>query len=339
MSIRPLLSTLLTLVIGCDPPPPSPPTEPLTVTDPMEIGRTLTSWLYDGKTLSIWEAMTPDMQGVFGNERGLAGFRMDFISGTGEERAIVSERVVDAIGTHVYNRVAVFSKTEDTVLLQWSIDSTRKVVGLLITPTPKAAPSRHLAYETKTPLRLPFTGEWFVFWGGRDVIDNYHAEARDQRFAVDLVMVRDGRSHSGDGKRNGDYYCFGQPILAPAAGIVTATANDLPDQQPGDMNRRRPLGNHVIIDHGNNEYSFLAHLQRGSVSVQPGARVEQGQVIGRCGNSGNTSEPHVHYHLQNTPKFGRGEGLPAQFGNYVADGSPVERGELLRGQRITAPSP
>jgi len=62
--------------------------------------------------------------------------------------------------------------------------------------------------------------------------------------------------------------------------------------------------------------------------------VKQGQIIGRCGNSGNTSEPHLHYHLQNSPKFGQSEGLPAQFVNYVADGERVERGEPVQGQRI-----
>ena len=334
MTKKSVLSTLFALIVGCDMPPPSPPAEPLTVTDPMEVGRTLTKWLYEGKTLSIWEVLGPDMRGMFGGERGLAGFRGDVVNGAGDERAIISERVVNVPGATVYNRIATFTKTKDTVLVQWTLDTSRTVIGLLISPAAKAAPTRHLDYQTKTALRLPFSGEWHVFWGGRDAVDNYHAEASDQRFAVDLVMVRNGGTHSGDGKRNEDYYCFGQPILAPAAGTVVASENDLPDQTPGDMNRRKPLGNHVIIDHGNGEYSFLAHLQRGSVAVQKGARVDSGAVIGRCGNSGNTSEPHLHYHLQTTPTFGRGEGLPAQFNNFKADGKAVTRGELLRGQLI-----
>jgi murein DD-endopeptidase MepM/ murein hydrolase activator NlpD len=90
----------------------------------------------------------------------------------------------------------------------------------------------------------------------------------------------------------------------------------------------------VILDHGNGEFSLLAHLRRGSVAVRPGATVAAGQKLGECGNSGNTSEPHLHYHLQNTAVFGRAEGLPAQFMVYTADGRPVTRGEPVRGQTI-----
>jgi murein DD-endopeptidase MepM/ murein hydrolase activator NlpD len=62
--------------------------------------------------------------------------------------------------------------------------------------------------------------------------------------------------------------------------------------------------------------------------------VQRGEVLGRCGNSGNSSEAHLHYHLQNTPEFNQGEGLPPQFQNYVADGQVVSRGEPIRGQKI-----
>jgi murein DD-endopeptidase MepM/ murein hydrolase activator NlpD len=90
----------------------------------------------------------------------------------------------------------------------------------------------------------------------------------------------------------------------------------------------------VILDHGNGEYSLLAHLRHGSVAVAAGARISAGDKVGECGNSGNTTEPHLHYHLQDTPVFGRAEGLPAQFTGYVADGRPVARGEPVRGQTI-----
>ena len=98
------------------------------------------------------------------------------------------------------------------------------------------------------------------------------------------------------------------------------------------------MGNHVIIDHGNGEFSFLCHLRNGSVKVKPGDKVTKGQEIARCGNSGNTSEPHLHYHLQATGKFGDGDGLPAQFRDVVIDGKDVARGEPLRGQTIAPKS-
>jgi murein DD-endopeptidase MepM/ murein hydrolase activator NlpD len=69
------------------------------------------------------------------------------------------------------------------------------------------------------------------------------------------------------------------------------------------LNKKQPKGNYVIIDHGNGEYSFLAHLKKGSMVVAVGDSLKSGQFIGLCGNSGNSSEPHLHYHLQNKPIF------------------------------------
>jgi murein DD-endopeptidase MepM/ murein hydrolase activator NlpD len=90
----------------------------------------------------------------------------------------------------------------------------------------------------------------------------------------------------------------------------------------------------VIIDHGNSEYSVLAHLKLGSVRVKVGQKVMPGTMIGRCGNSGNSPVPHLHIHLQNTPVIFGGEGLPMQFQDYVADKKPVSTGEPERGQII-----
>jgi murein DD-endopeptidase MepM/ murein hydrolase activator NlpD len=140
-------------------------------------------------------------------------------------------------------------------------------------------------------------------------------------------------SRKGDGTRNAQYYCFGQPILAPGAGKAVVVVDGLEDNVPGKMDREHPAGNHVVLDHGNGEFSFLAHFTKG-IQVGEGADVASGAVLGKCGNSGNSSEPHLHYHLQSTPVFREGEGLPAQFLEYVADGKEVARGEPTRGQTI-----
>ncbi len=155
-----------------------------------------------------------------------------------------------------------------------------------------------------------------------------------QRFALDLLILRDGASHTGSGRRNEDYDCFGKPILAPAIGKVLEVLDGVADNVPGQMNPKIVTGNRVIIDHGNNEYSVLAHLCKGSPRVASGDAVHAGDRIGDCGNSGNSSEPHLHYQLQDGPAFGASAGLPAQFSNYVADDQPVARGEPTRGQRI-----
>ncbi len=106
------------------------------------------------------------------------------------------------------------------------------------------------------------------------------------------------------------------------------------DNPPGSLNTDDPLGNHVVIDHGQGEFSVLGHLQRDSLRVNVGDRVRAGHPIARCGNSGASTEPHLQYHLQDGPALGAAEGLPAQFLGYSADGALVERGEPRRGQFI-----
>ncbi|WP_092891398.1 M23 family metallopeptidase [Roseicitreum antarcticum] len=81
-------------------------------------------------------------------------------------------------------------------------------------------------------------------------------------------------------------------------------------------------------------WRFLAHLQRGSLAVAKGGSVTTGQQIGQCGNSGNTSETHLHFHMQTSLMLGQGEGLPAQFRNYLANGVLIDRGEPTEGETI-----
>jgi murein DD-endopeptidase MepM/ murein hydrolase activator NlpD len=108
-------------------------------------------------------------------------------------------------------------------------------------------------------------------------------------------------------------------VLAPGAGTVVDLVDSVADSVQ--------LGNYVVIDHGNGEFSFLAHVERGSIAVKRGQRVRQGDQVGRCGT-------HLQYHVQSTPSFLVGAGMPAQFQHYVADGSPVDRGEPTRGQAV-----
>jgi murein DD-endopeptidase MepM/ murein hydrolase activator NlpD len=146
--------------------------------------------------------------------------------------------------------------------------------------------------------------------------------------------MRDGASHRGDPAVLDSYYCWNQPILSPAAGTVVSVENSLPDNPIGSTDPTHPAGNHVILDLGNGEFAFLGHMRKGSVAVAPGETVATGDPLGHCGNSGNTSEPHLHIHLQTTPNLADGEGLPAQFRNYRANGSEVDRGEPVAGQTI-----
>lgn len=300
----------------------------------LEAGREATERFYAGEVASLWLGMTEEMQKALGSEAALRAFRAQVEAQLGEERELLAEDVSDAQGFRVYRRVARFEKLDSPVVVQFAFDGDGGIAGFFIRPVPEPAPSEHEDYRTKADLRLPFEGEWTVVWGGRTPTENYHVVNAAQRYAYDLLVTEGGATRRGESDGPEDYYCWGKKILSPAAGMVTEVVDGLPDQAPGEMDPSNPAGNHVVVDHGRGEFSVLAHLQQGSVRVEEGEKVETGQLLGLCGNSGNSSEPHLHYHLQTAPAFGAGVGLPAQFQGYRADGERVDRGEPRQGQSV-----
>lgn len=176
------------------------------------------------------------------------------------------------------------------------IKENGEISGLKLMPL-ESYPRTDEAYTLLT-YSLPMKGEWFVFWGGEDVLSNYHYEHESQRYAYDFIQSKDGYSYSGDPERNESYYAFGQEITAPQAGTVVHVVSDIPDNVPvGKMNEKQPAGNVVVIDHGNGEFSYMAHLKKDSVTVKVGDTVEAGDLVGLCGNSGNSSEAHLHFQI------------------------------------------
>lgn len=123
--------------------------------------------------------------------------------------------------------------------------------------------------SSRTGVRLPFEGRWHVTWGGRSLEENYHRSSPAQRYAYDFSIVRDGSFCVREGERNDDHHCFGVDILAPAAGRVVRAVDGISDNRPGEKREDEPCGNHVLLRHGEGEYSLLAHLRRGSASVDP----------------------------------------------------------------------
>jgi len=204
---------------------------------------------------------------------------------------------------------------------QISLDAADKISGFYAKP-PEGAPAAKTAADSaavprnRTPMQLPFRGEWFVFWGGDNEKVNYHVVAPGQRRAADLIIKgADGRSHRDTGRRNEDYFVYGQQILAAAPGTVVTAVDGVPDNVPGSMNPLCAVGNCLIIDQGSGEFAMYAHLQPGSLRVKRGDKVGQGQVLGLCGNSGNSSEPHLHFHVQDKATLQDGLGITPYFTN------------------------
>ncbi|MDP2497762.1 MAG: M23 family metallopeptidase [Candidatus Palauibacterales bacterium] len=298
-------------------------------------GRRLTGWLMGGHADSIVAVTDSAYLQRIGGTSGVASLAGKVGSQLGSEQEVVAEEVFTDRNVNHYYRVSRFSGAPArTITTRWGWRDDGTVILVGVRPTPRPADTGNGEYTTRADLRLPFDGSWYVFWGGRTPRLNYHAQARDQRFAYDFLKLVDGSSHEDDGSENADYHCYGTPVLAPAAGRVVRMADSVPDNTPGRMNREQIFGNHVVLDHGDGEYSVLAHLRHGSVAVDSGDRVERGERLGECGNSGNSSEPHLHYHLQDGPALGRATGLPAFFRSYTADGDIVERGEPTRGQVV-----
>ena len=148
-----------------------------------------------------------------------------------------------------------------------------------------------------------------------------------QRFAIDFVQLfPDGRSFNGDQKDNKAYRCYGAEALAVADGVVVATKDGIPENVPGPTSRAVPItletvgGNHVILDLGGGRYAFYAHLQPGSLRVKTGDRVRRGQVVGLVGNSGNSTEPHLHFHISDANSPLGSEGLPYALAAFEVQG-------------------
>ena len=174
--------------------------------------------------------------------------------------------------------------------------------------------------------RLPVTGCWFVAAGHDFGVEHRRHYSRGH-FAWDLVRT------DGDGRS--DATTFGQPVVAPADGVVLEARGDFPDQPPGRPGKR-DQANFVVIEHRDGVRSRLLHLQQGSVRVAAGDRVTAGQAIAAAGSSGASDAPHLHLGFERD-----GAPLPVQLGGYrvswnQGSGVPVERGRPRRGQFVCA---
>lgn len=188
---------------------------------------------------------------------------------------------------------------------------------------------------SRTQFRFPMNGVAYVGWAPS--LHSGHRFVPAQEFAIDVARTGPGgRTHRGDGQKFSDYFAYGNDILAAADGRVVAAVDGVAEfeavmQRPGEADedylrrhqagqaQRAALGlngvagNHVVLDHGNGEYSFYAHLKPGTVRVKPGEAVLAGQVLGALGSSGNSTEPHLHFHVCDAPDPLNCAGIPVLF--------------------------
>lgn len=176
-------------------------------------------------------------------------------------------------------------------------------------------------YQSKVNYSLPFINEWTVANGSVDRSMSHSWNIVPQRYAYDFLILDDeGSSFKGDKMKLANYYCYGQEVIAPADGIVISVVDKYPDSNIDKKGKvvctaKDIRGNHVLIKHSDYEYSTIAHLKPKSIFVHEGQQIKRGDLIALCGNSGNTSEPHIHYQLQDNYSFFTSAGLPIPFYN------------------------
>ena len=214
-----------------------------------------------------------------------------------------------------------------------SVDNDSKINGLFVKPFKEDKLSKPERNATK--LSLPFKGEWTVVWGGDSKELNHHFENKAQKNAFDILITDSkGNSFKTDGKTNEDYYAFGKELFAPCDAEVALVVDGVKDNVVGEMNTFNVGGNTVILKTANNEYLVFCHFKHQSIKVKEAQKVKQGEILGLCGNSGNSSEPHLHFHIQNAENINLATGIKCYFSNIVvnenlkADYSPIKNDKI-----------
>lgn len=162
-------------------------------------------------------------------------------------------------------------------------------------------------------------GAFYIAQGGATSLSNRHHQSRSQHFALDIVTLNwlGARARGIYPSRLEWYRVFGQHVYSPCAGVVVATRSDLPDLPPSQVDEIQLAGNHILIKEDRTGiYVGLAHLMKGSVTIKLGQHVKAGERVARVGNSGNTTEPHLHIHAKrggNPQSMLDGEGVPICF--------------------------
>lgn len=155
-----------------------------------------------------------------------------------------------------------------------------------------------------------------------------------EEYGIDFMRIDPSipATYDGDPTRNESYLAFGEPLLAVADAKVVSVVSDQPDITPRQLPQLEALsqatGNAVVLDLGDGVFALYAHMEQGSATVAVGDEVQRGEVIGRLGNSGNTSEAHLHFQLQRGPLL-TADNVPWVIDRFIASGMTSPDGERL----------
>ncbi|MEU6047767.1 M23 family metallopeptidase [Streptomyces griseus] len=240
------------------------------------------------------------------------------------------------------------------------------VLALMVATTTLQARAAAPRGEPRPPVEVgpPVTGRWTALNSPADKVPSHGTHVYGQTYAIDIVA--DPEAGEGEPparpafrwlwplfRRNRAFPAFGAPLLAVADATVVRASDGRRDHLSrtslpallylmlieGNVRSiigvHRIIGNHVVLDLGDSTYAVYAHLQRGSLRVRPGDRVRAGQRLGRVGNSGNTTEPHLHFHLMDGPDPDSARGVPFTWRGV---GVPAN-GETFTVEEQAAPAP
>jgi murein DD-endopeptidase len=301
-----------------------------------------------GKTHLVYEIHAVNMA-----SRDCQITKLEVLAGSSAQRALSSlsgdalEKSIGAPADQGKNPATIAARTETVIYMWVTFDRAEDVPATLkhrfttkvgAYPEELVVTTLPLAVDKDAPIRIqsPLRGDnWGAVNGPSNVslhrrtlipVDA-HATA-SQRFAIDWVKLGvAGTTYHGDKLDNKNYYAYGVEVHSVADGVVTEVKDGIPENVPTEDSRAVPItletvgGNHVIVDIGGGHFAFYAHLQPSSLRVKLGERVRAGQVIGLLGNSGNSTEPHLHFHISDSNSPLGTEGLPYALDSFEVQGS------------------
>jgi murein DD-endopeptidase MepM/ murein hydrolase activator NlpD len=239
-----------------------------------------------------------------------------------EDFRFKSAKIVNSHQVIVYNQNSNMSIT---------IEAERDIISIVCK---RATPIDQYKAFASLPISrfgFPISGRSRIVWGGSGEDNNHHWSIASQKWAYDIVGIDSrGRVFQNLGADNIDYAGFGRPIINSNVGIVVDLVDGIADNRPGYTNPYLALGNYIIVQHTSNIYSHFYHLKKGSIGVKVGDHLLKGVILGECGNSGQSTAPHLHFQLHTGISLIIGKSVPIQFESSIRINNGLTKPRSLR---------